>query len=493
MPACHEIDYLGRLYLHTTRDRAEGVETVITTCLDLGAPLVDAVADKLQRKTPLKSFRLFAYGDVPTTKGSLLFDEQGAIRVMAFYEAYTSAREGWLDIDVAHLSQGDDPDPQAHKSAGKFRLDLREDGLWAKDVTYVPEFFEAVAEERFRSYSPVVEYDEDRRICAVLQLALTNIPAMHGATPLALSVRGALPPRRVFMSRFNPIVMTALCLAASTEVAKVFLETDKGAMEDKPAMDALFRALSEAAYAAAPGCHLEEVYEDHVVVGCPREMGGAIGEKYMRMPYTVEGGKVKMGAGIAVVKKFIPAEGAESADVEGREEEKMKVEMSASLARASEIERQLLAATGARSVSAAIAQIEQLRQHGGPEVTKRLEALERESFSARRTVLLDGAKRAGKWTAGLEKQADRTADRARKLGEDPIAAMQELFDHAPVVVAPGQERQLQALSAAGSADGLTAEEQAICEEQAKRLGVEVKTYTAQFLTNRKRFGHGARA
>lgn len=467
---------------------------MITTCLDLGEPLVaaEATADKFQRKTPLKSFRLFAYGDVPTTKGALLFDEQGAIRVMAFYEAYTSAREGWLDIDVAHLSQGDDPDPQAHKSAGKFRLDLREDGLWAKDVTYAPEFFEAVAEERFRSYSPVVEYDEDRRICAVLQLALTNIPAMHGATPLALSVRGAMSPqgRKIMSGRFNPLVLTALCLAASTEVAKVSLEADKEAMADKPAMDALFRALADAVYASAPGCHLEEVYEDHVVVGCPREMGGGvIGEKYMRIPYAVEGGKVKMGTGIAVVKRFIPSERADA----GEREESMKEAMSASLARASEIERQLLAATGARSVSAAIAQIEQLRQHGGPEVTKRLEALERESFSARRTVLLDGAKRAGKWTAGLEKQADRTADRARKLGEDPIAAMQELFDHAPVVVAPGQERQLQALSAAGSADGLTLEEQAICEEQAKRLGVELKTYTAQFLSNRKRFGHGARA
>ena len=54
---------------------------------------------------------------------------------------------------------------------------------------------------------------------------------------------------------------------------------------------------------------------------------------------------------------------------------------------------------------------------------------------------ISDAKRSGKWTLALEQQGDRLADMAKRLNEDRVKALETHWEAAPVVIAPGGERQ----------------------------------------------------
>ena len=68
-------------------------------------------------------------------------------------------------------------------------------------------------------------------------------------------------------------------------------------------------------------------------------------------------------------------------------------------------------------------------------------ALEEERFTVARANQIADAKRAGKWTLALEQQGDRLADMAKRLNEDRVKALETHWEAAPVVIAPGGERQ----------------------------------------------------
>src|SRR6185436_3109707 len=70
-------------------------------------------------------------------------------------------------------------------------LQVREDGLWAVDVTWTARAKELLAAGEYRYFSPVIFWtDEDYGDVAALgPVALTNDPAMRGVTPLAAARR----------------------------------------------------------------------------------------------------------------------------------------------------------------------------------------------------------------------------------------------------------------------------------------------------------------
>lgn len=618
------------------------------------------------RKTPVREFLLFPWGENVTTHGILQFDKDCAAQLMDKYRAYTERRDGWLDIDIAHLSQTNDDEPMAHVSAGKFRTETREDGQWVTDLTYTPEVFELVANEELKYYSPVVMFDDKSRITELQQMALTNIPAMYNAQPLALSITGfqswpvsekawdasaamkrakaycgddlkklakfyayvddpelvstwkapigdveggkpvinkravqalagsiqgargnkidvpanELPKLKALVERyykkwgaevpwksknsrnrkgihmsrragkfglFSRVAMALVCLEArkkgmeeeEEEVSRKMEE--EGAAVAKPSMEKLFEALEEALEETLPGAHMEDVYEDHAVVGLPFEESGRVGEKYAKVPYEVmEDGRIQLGTPIEVKKSWIPIEPGDSAEEEGYEEEddagrmeegarkheeeaarmhkmgkheeaerheeeakrmrakaaggeKMEDEekMKRMSQRLSSVEKMLFDATGKHTVSAAIGEIERLKTSGGADLAAKVARLEARSFEAEKQVLLSSAKKSGKWTAALEKLALSNAERARKLNEDPIAAMREVFDSAPVSVAPGRETppEHEVSDFSGGQMALSAAEKQQLEADAKRYGVDPKIYVQRFLENRAAIGN----
>jgi phage I-like protein len=74
-------------------------------------------------------------------------------------------------------------------AAGWIReLDTREDGLWAR-VDWTPNAYDRITNREYRYISPVVELDESRNLTGLLNVALTNYPAINNLDPLTLKSR----------------------------------------------------------------------------------------------------------------------------------------------------------------------------------------------------------------------------------------------------------------------------------------------------------------
>lgn len=114
-----------------------------------------------------------------------------------FTKAHAESAKRWFDqmgrklaIDYEHQSfdrfntRGDGLRPAAGWIGG---LDVREDGLWAVDVTWTDRAGELLRSGEYRYFSPVIFWtDEDHTDVAALgPVALTNDPAMHGVRALA--------------------------------------------------------------------------------------------------------------------------------------------------------------------------------------------------------------------------------------------------------------------------------------------------------------------
>lgn len=139
-------------------------------------------------RTPPAEIRLFPMGTVDTSKGPYLFDEVAAAMVMTAYKDQGND----LFFDYDHRSLSDMGPPDSGKAAGWFGLDLRPDGLWAVNVRWTPGAAAQLSAGEWRYFSPAFLVDDDRRICALINVALTNNPATKHMTPLvAASTRRA--------------------------------------------------------------------------------------------------------------------------------------------------------------------------------------------------------------------------------------------------------------------------------------------------------------
>ncbi len=128
---------------------------------------------------PPTEFRIFPFGEIDTTKGRFLFDEEAARRVMEAWRDYGNR----LPIDYEHQTV----DPVTNgpvPAAGWFDLEVREDGLWAVNVEWTPKARELLANREYRYFSPTFRVDEGRRIIELINVALVNLPATKRMTPL---------------------------------------------------------------------------------------------------------------------------------------------------------------------------------------------------------------------------------------------------------------------------------------------------------------------
>jgi hypothetical protein len=123
--------------------------------------------------------RLLPLGQVNLVDGRPSFEvdpESLAELVQAF-----SARGTDLVIDYEHQSLKGGQAP----AAGWIKdLEVREDGLWAK-VEWTNQAEEYIRRREYRYFSPVLRLDpESRRPQELMNVALTNVPAIRGLTPL---------------------------------------------------------------------------------------------------------------------------------------------------------------------------------------------------------------------------------------------------------------------------------------------------------------------
>lgn len=127
---------------------------------------------------PPAEFRIFPFGAIETTKGTFLFDDQSAALALQHWQAWGND----LSIDYEHqaLENGSGPAP----AAGWFQLEARGDGLWAVNVRWTERAAALLRAREYRYFSPAFELDEQGRIVRLINLALTNLPAMREMEPL---------------------------------------------------------------------------------------------------------------------------------------------------------------------------------------------------------------------------------------------------------------------------------------------------------------------
>ena len=143
---------------------------------------------------PLDEFLLIPFGNVQieraTAGANFVFENKHAESARRWFEQMGRK----LAIDYEHQSfdrYNTRPDGLRPAAGWIGRIEVREDGLWACDVTWTDHAKELLRSGEYRYFSPVVYWtDEDYTDVAALgPVALTNDPAMRGVRPLAASRR----------------------------------------------------------------------------------------------------------------------------------------------------------------------------------------------------------------------------------------------------------------------------------------------------------------
>lgn len=156
------------------------------------ATVLHAVALSRRPAQPAVEFLLIPFGEVqverPLAGGDFVFTREHARAAVEWFESIGRS----LAIDYEHQSfahhntRADGLRPAAGWIGA---LQIRDDGLWAANVTWTDRARDLLASGEYRYFSPVLFWaDEDcTRLAALGPVALTNDPAMRGVQPLAAS------------------------------------------------------------------------------------------------------------------------------------------------------------------------------------------------------------------------------------------------------------------------------------------------------------------
>jgi len=136
--------------------------------------------------------RLLPRGRVELVDGRPPFEvDQESLGAMV--QAF-EARGVDLVVDYEHQSLNGGRAP----AAGWIKeLEARDDGLWAR-IEWTAQAQEYLRQKEYRYFSPVLKLDpETRKPLALLQVALTNVPAMKGVSPLVAKYGGGASDQAV--------------------------------------------------------------------------------------------------------------------------------------------------------------------------------------------------------------------------------------------------------------------------------------------------------
>lgn len=383
---------------------------------------------------PPSAFRIFAFGQFRAgwtngTERDFLFDEESARSVLA-----AAAKRGvdmMVDYEHASLSAGGAPNPaEAGKAAAWFNLELRADGLWAVNVRWTETGAAKVKGREFRYLSPAFQSDrETGRVLALVNIAVTNLPATYLAQPLtAASARD----------------MRALSTGG--------LSFDQVRQAVLAAIEPLF----------PDGAYVAEVYDDRVVV----EVGWAP-QKLFQIPYRIEGGRaVLVGDAVEVHRIYAPVPGGitmktlltalgltENA-TEAEALEKLKANTTAATASA-QLSGEVLALTGKATVAEALGVLAANKQAAAQleQVSARVQALETEKRDAEIETTIKALQADGKLTAAM-------VDWARAAGKKDIETLKAFAASAPKIVPLGEEHRSPAPAASKKLADMSYAEQA---------------------------------
>lgn len=133
-------------------------------------------------------FRIFSAGVVSSDHGDFLFDGRSADLVMQ------AAREHGADfsIDYDHSAMLTERGVKS-VAAGWFTLEVRGGELWATRVKWTDIAAAHLRALEYRYFSPLFNHTPEGRITRLVNVALTNTPALHGLAPLMAAASIVFP------------------------------------------------------------------------------------------------------------------------------------------------------------------------------------------------------------------------------------------------------------------------------------------------------------
>lgn len=131
-------------------------------------------------------FRIFKAGLNKSRKGSFEFTGTGARECMERIAEFGADYP--VDYNHAMFRGFSAVDPASEgRAAGWFKPKLRNGELWATEVQWTTEGAQRLAAKEYRYISPAFNRNEKGEICELLNVALTNVPALTGLSPLMAS------------------------------------------------------------------------------------------------------------------------------------------------------------------------------------------------------------------------------------------------------------------------------------------------------------------
>ncbi len=259
------------------RHGSSSVGTAKLSAKKLATLGVIALAVTPSEKPPTE-FRIFKAGWNDTENGRFLFDEKAAQAVMAAYSKW--AVDVAIDLEHQMLDDEPSPDPTSKDARGWCKLELRDTEagfeLWAVDVKWTEDGAARLTGKRQRYISPAFAFDKKtKRVIQIVNVAITAIPATHGAQELMAASR-ASDMRK---------------LSAGPSFADV-----AGAIHD---------AL-KARMPSAPPDYLSPYVVDVFDASCVFQVGAT----YYEAPYTYANGAVTLGEPVQVTRSYTPAASA---------------------------------------------------------------------------------------------------------------------------------------------------------------------------------------
>lgn len=137
---------------------------------------------------PPSEFRLIKYGVTESTQGPYMLDQQSAKEVMTTFKN----RNIKLNFDYNHASINPRT-PEDGIAAGWYDLDLREDGIWAKNIKWTDKAFNHLKSREYAYYSPTFKRNKNGYVTRIVNAAICNLPGSNDIDPIvALNERDDL-------------------------------------------------------------------------------------------------------------------------------------------------------------------------------------------------------------------------------------------------------------------------------------------------------------
>jgi phage I-like protein len=131
------------------------------------------------REVPTE-FRIFKAGDNPSEKGLFVFTKASAESVMSEYRDHAKP----MLLDYNHGTTLQAGPPEASIAAGEFTPEVRNGELWATNIRWTDRAKALLSAGEYRLFSPFFTHDKKGQVLRLVNVALTNLPALDGIEPL---------------------------------------------------------------------------------------------------------------------------------------------------------------------------------------------------------------------------------------------------------------------------------------------------------------------